>query len=408
MNLLIWTQYFWPENFIINQLPAELKRQGANVTVLTGKPNYPDGFIYDGYRACRVTTEYYQDVEVIRLPVFPRKNNSFGLVLNYLSFIISGYLFASPLLYGKKFDAVFVYAPSPLLQALPAIFISWLKRAKLIVWVQDLWPESLSSTGYIKSRWVLKLIEFTVRYIYHFSDLILIQSQAFRPAIEKLVTDTNKIEFCPNYAEDYGTLLSRTREPNLIAVEIKQYFSVVFAGNIGSVQACETIVAAAEQLGDHPAVRFFLVGAGSRVEFIQQIIDIKNLKNIVLTGRQKPEDMPAILSAASVLLISLKKDPFLEKTVPSKLQCYMSADKPIVACINGEAAELVSKAGAGLVCPAEDSSALAAAVLKLYRMPPEIRKKLGRNAVDYYKKNYSLKVWLSKFAEFMLKIDSKK
>src|SRR3990170_594043 len=130
MRVLIWTQYFWPENFHINAVARSLREQGVEVTVLTGKPNYPEGRIFSGYKATGIHREKYAGFDVIRLPLKERGMGSAkGLALNYLSFIISGYLLAPFALRGKKFDIVFVYTPSPLLQALPAIFVAWLKRA---------------------------------------------------------------------------------------------------------------------------------------------------------------------------------------------------------------------------------------------------------------------------------------
>ncbi len=198
MKVLLWTQYFWPENFHINEVVAELVRQGADVTVLTGKPNYPDGEIFHGYRALGTQIDDFNGVEVIRLPLFPRgKNSAKGLILNYLSFILSGYLLAPWVLRGRQFDIVFVYAPSPLLQALPAIFVSWIKRARMVLWVQDIWPESLKATGFITNGKALRCVEWVVRYIYRYSDSILIQSQGFRDSVQRLCRDWSKVKFFP-------------------------------------------------------------------------------------------------------------------------------------------------------------------------------------------------------------------
>ncbi|NWD80778.1 glycosyltransferase WbuB, partial [Pseudomonas reactans] len=152
MRVLVWTQYFWPESFHINHVVEELRAQGAQVTILTGKPNYPGGKIFDGYRSTGIQSEYHDGIEIIRLPLRARgKNSGKGMALNYLSFILSGYFFAPWVLRGRKYDVVFVYAPSPLLQALPAVFVSFAKRAPLVVWVQDIWPETLLATGFIKN-----------------------------------------------------------------------------------------------------------------------------------------------------------------------------------------------------------------------------------------------------------------
>jgi glycosyltransferase involved in cell wall biosynthesis len=389
MKVLIWSQYFWPEHFLINQLAVDLCARGVEVTVVTGKPNYPDGKVYPGYTASGIQREEYLGVEIIRIPLYPRGNASAkGLLLNYLSFIFSGYLFAPVALRGRKFDAVFVYAPSPLLQALPAIFVAWLKNARMIVWVQDIWPEALQATGFIKNRWLLRLVEGFVRYIYRYSDSILIQSEAFRTPVERLVNNKSKIRFFPNFIASLSETVAMSEHRCPVAAEIQQHFSVVFAGNIGTAQSCETIVAAAELLLEFSAIKFYLVGSGSRYDSIALEVKSKNLTNMVLSGRLSHEEMSAVYSAASVLLVSLKNEPSLSATIPGKLQGYLSAGKPIVASLNGEAARLVINAQAGFACPAESPDALAEAVLKLYEMSPDERDRLGINARHYFKTHF--------------------
>lgn len=389
MKVLIWSQYFWPENFLINKLVVDLCAQGMDVTVITGKPNYPDGEVFPGYLASGIQREDYLGVEVIRVPLYPRGNGSSkALLLNYLSFIFSGYFFAPFALRGRKFDVVFVYALSPLLQALPAIFVAWLKNARMIVWVQDIWPETLQATGFIKNRWLLRLVEGVVRYIYHYSDSILIQSEAFRVPVERLVSQKSKVRFFPNSADDLAEAVAMSEQQCQMVAEIQQHFSVVFAGNIGTAQSCETIVAAAELLLEYSAIKFYLVGSGSRSNSIALEVKSKKLTNVILTGRLSHVEMPAVYSAASVLLVSLKNEPALSATIPSKLQSYLSAGKPIVASLNGEAARLVLDAGAGFACPAENPNALAATVLKLYAMSPAERDRLGINAQHFFKTHF--------------------
>lgn len=390
MRVLIWTQYFWPENFHINAVARSLHQQGVDVTVLTGKPNYPEGAIYPGYCAAGIQREEYSGIEIIRVPLRPRgKNSGLGLALNYLSFIVSGYLFAPIALRGRRFDVVFVYAPSPLLQALPAIYLSWLKRAPLVLWVQDVWPDVLVSTGFVKSRWILGAVGCVVRYIYRASNLIWIQSEAFRGSVERWARKKEGIHFCPNSAEDPLDVANISRTPGLESA-IAESFSVVFAGNIGTAQSCETIVAAAKRLAHVSGIRFFLIGDGSMAEAIRQRVEKDQLANVIMTGRVPADAMAAIYSVSSVLLLTLRADPALSSTIPSKLQSYFAAGKPVVACSNGEAARIVDIAKAGAVCPAGDGEALAATVLKLYELSPEQRQLLGNNGRAYFDAHFRL------------------
>lgn len=390
MKVLIWSQYFWPENFHINAVARSLHEQGIEVTVLTGKPNYPEGKIFEGYKATGLHYEQYSGFEVVRIPLRQRgKNSGKGMALNYLSFIISGYLFAPYALRKKKFDLVFVYSPSPLLQALPALYLSWLKRAPLALWVQDLWPEALLATGFIKNKLILGSVKLAVKYIYHCSDSILIQCEGFRNSVESLTTRKDKIVYFPNSTEDISVSESVSQISHF-SDAIAHQFSIVFAGNIGSAQSCETIVEAAKILKNIVSIQFYLVGSGRMDHEIAKMINDYKLDNIVLTGRVPNEQMAGIYDSASVLLLTLKDQPALSATVPSKLQAYLSTGKPIIACCNGEAADIVKNANAGLTCKAGDARALADAVIKLFEMPPEDRLKIGQNAKKYFIEHFQL------------------
>ncbi|WP_034299580.1 glycosyltransferase family 4 protein [Herbaspirillum sp. RV1423] len=392
MKVLIWTQYFWPEHFRINDLVVSLKKNDIDVTVLTGKPNYPTGRVFPGYSSWGIDQEQWQGVDVIRIPLFPRgKGGGLRLGLNYLSFIISGYCFAPWALRGRSFDAVFVYAPSPLLQAMPAVAIAALKKASLTVWVQDLWPESLVATGFVKNKITLRVVEKAVRYIYHAADAVMIQSEAFREPVARLVQNVRKIYFFPNAAEVMVPSVGKSATESLLC-DISSTFSVVFAGNLGQAQSCQTILDASERLLSHSDIKIFLVGDGSASAFLRTEILRRNLKNIFMTGHLPAEQMPSIFFAASVLLVTLRDDDALASTIPSKLQTYLAAGKPIIASLNGEGAKVVLAAEAGLVSPAGDAVGLANAILKMASMSKQKLREMGESGKSYCMKNFDLAI----------------
>ncbi|NTV94176.1 MAG: glycosyltransferase family 4 protein [Thiobacillus sp.] len=388
MRILLLSQYFWPENFRINELAATLQAMGMQVTVLTGKPNYPEGNIYPGYKAWGVGHDYHNGSRLVRLPLIPRGgSSSWRLALNYLSFVLSGCALAPTAMRGQKFDLVFVYAPSPLLQALPAILLARLKRAPLVVWVQDLWPESLAATNHINNRLLLRGVEAIVRFIYRRADSILIQSEAFRAPVARLTNDPGKIRYYPNSAPPLAEP-GHSGSESAAADEIGRTFSVVFAGNLGTAQALDAIVDAAERLHDKPGIKFFLVGSGSQAAWLDEETRRRRLHNLVLLGRLPETAMPAIFRAASVLLVTLKDSPAFQHTIPSKVQAYLAAGRPIIAALNGEGARLIEAANAGVACPAGDSAALANAVLKLQSLSSEERNRLGENGRAYFKRHF--------------------
>lgn len=409
MKVLLVSQYFWPETFGINALSQSIQGKGVELTVLTGKPNYPDGAVFDGYSAKGCVREIFHGIEVIRMPLFPRGYRSpFRLLLNYFSFIASGTIFGPWLLRGRRFDAIFVYAPSPVLQALPAIWLSRLKKAPLILWVQDLWPESLAATGFIKNRLILNLVTRTVRFIYRHTDSILIPSKAFYAPIAKLVENGNRIHYYPNpWIEEAGKAGEESDAINSLVTDIASSFSVVFAGNLGTAQSLETIINAAERLQrDNINVRFFLIGSGSMSAWLENEISRRNLKNVLLPGRFPPTAMRHFYKAASALLVSLRDEPIFAYTIPSKVQGYLAAGRPIIAALNGEGARLIEEARAGIACPAGNSVTLATAVEQLFQLAEDKRAEMGENARLYASKHFALDQLSNDLAKHLCQISA--
>ena len=392
MKILVVSQYFWPESFRINDLVKSLVDRGIEVDVLTGKPNYPEGSIYEGYKAAGCMTESWCGVNVFRVPLFPRgKNSAIKLALNYLSFIVSGTLFGPFILRKQKYELVFVYGLSPILLAIPAVFISWLKRNKLIIWVQDLWPQSLSATGYLKSTFLLRSVELVVRWIYRHTDLLLVQSRAFEGAVSALAPGKTVLYYPNSVDSSFAcTPELNNKQPEIEVLE--SGFPVVFAGNIGAAQAVKCIVEAASILQEVPEIRFVIFGNGSKWVWLNDQIAGRGLKNIYLAGRLPIEAMPEYLQKAEVLLVSLSDDPIFALTVPNKIQAYMASGRPIVASLNGEGARLVLESGAGISSPAEDPVALAKAILSLYQMTAEQRQQIGENGRAYYRNHFDHEV----------------
>lgn len=390
MRILLLSQYYWPENFPINSLASLLAARGLDITILTGKPNYPDGKIFSGYRAGGIQIEHNNNMTILRVPIVARGDHSVvGLILNYLSFIVSALIWGTYLVRGRKYDLVFVYAPSPLLQALPAIWLAHTRHVPLVVWVQDLWPESLSATGFIKKKWLLNIVASVVKFIYKSCDCILVQSQAFISPVAKLTDDKNKICYYPNHYKPPSSGSSVTNRAEELVKILRSHFCIVFAGNLGMAQGLDVIIEAARLLKSHTKIRIVLVGGGSMCNWLEQQRDFHGLNNLILAGRFEESDMPAIFSAAEVLLVSLRPNSALSHTIPSKIQAYLFAGRPILAALNGEGARIISESGAGLCSDPGDQVALAENVLKIAGMPSLDRQQMGLNGRRYLEKHFS-------------------
>jgi glycosyltransferase involved in cell wall biosynthesis len=386
VRILVVSQYFWPEGFRINEVTRTLVDKGHQVDVLTGKPNYPEGKIYPGYQAAGCMHEFWQGAKIFRVPLFPRGfRSSTRLFFNYLSFIFSGAILGTWQLRNTKSDIIFVYATSPLLQALPALFIGWVKRIPVVVNVQDLWPESLEATGFVRNRFVIRIVEQLVKVIYRRSDLILVSSRPFEDFIQRF-SPSAEIVYYPNSVDASFCDPSSGLKSDVSALD--DGFCVVFAGNIGAAQAVHVICAAAERLRDHRDIRLVVIGSGSELVWMRTQIAERELSNLFLAGRFPVQAMPNLLSRADALLVTLSDQQIFAATVPNKIQAYMAVGRPIIASMNGEGARLVQDADAGISVPAEDGAALADAILKLYSMPAGDRDRLGANGRRYYLQHF--------------------
>ena len=386
MRVLVLSQYYWPESFRINEVVASLGRLGCHITVLTGQPNYPQGIVFDGYQAGSFGVQQHElDYSICRVPLIPRgRGGAIGLAANYLSFVLSAAVLGTWMLRKQQFDVIFVYAPSPIIQAIPAVWLALIKHAKLVTWVQDLWPQSLEATGFVRNRRVLAMVAMLVRWIYRHCDLLLVQSQAFISPVKAMAGNT-PVLYHPNPGELASGQAGPLGPPALV---LESGFNVVFAGNLGTVQALHTVLDAAELLLTHADVRIVLVGSGSRSEWLQQEVIRRKLRNVQLAGRFATEAMPAILAQASALLVSLARNPIMNQTVPSKMQAYLAAGKPIIASLDGEGVQVLKASGAGVSCPAEDAAALAAVVLKLKGLPVDALQRMGQAGQVYYRQHF--------------------
>ena len=377
MKILIFSQYFWPENFRINEIADAMNLRGYKVDVVTGKPNYPGGEFFPGYKGWGMNRDFWRNILIYRLPIMARGNKSpLRLALNYLSYIISALLFTPIILRKKKYDVIFVYGVSPIFQVIPASFLGWLKGAPVILWVQDLWPESAKATGHIKSPLLLKVLEKAVRFSYSHTDLILVQSQAFIDAVSRLAPKIPVLYYPNSVDKDFYTP-KKLDAPYIDS--LTSGFTVLFAGNVGEAQSMETIISAAKNLLAYPEIKIVIIGSGSKIDWVREEIKEKSLGNIFLEGRYPVQVMPSLMRMASVLLVSLTDQPIFSLTVPNKIQAYLAVGRPIIASLNGEGARIVEEAKAGLSVRAEDARALSNAILRMYQMSDNQRLQLGEN-----------------------------
>jgi colanic acid biosynthesis glycosyl transferase WcaI len=383
MHFLVISQYFWPEGFRINDLVEGLLERGHQVTVLTGLPNYPQGQLAPGYGWTGPYTEDYHGAKVVRAPLVTRGDSKgLRLALNYVSFAVLA-LLVGLLRCRGRYDAIFVFQASPVTVGIPARILSWLKRAPIVFWVQDLWPESLSATGAVRNKTVLAAVGAMVRWIYRGCAVVLAQSQAFRPSLVAMGVQADRVAYFPNSAESFYQPVPKGSVWNGPA--LPEGFKIMFAGNLGAAQALGTIVEAADMLRNEAAIQWIIVGDGRQRDWMANEVKRRGLEGTVhLMGRHPVETMPQWFGQADAMIASLSRDPIFAMTVPAKIQSYLACGKPIIAAIDGEAARVVAEAEAGIALPAEDSAALADAVMVMSRISADELQRMGDNGLTYF------------------------
>jgi len=401
MKILVISQYFWPEICPLNDLVLGLQEKGHELTVLTGIPNYPDGKFYSGYSFLRPRTENLSGVRVLRVPLIPRgKGNKWRLILNYLSFAWFSCLLA-PFYCRGKYDVIFTYQTSPITSVLPAILLKRIKKIPMLLWIQDLWPDSVIAMKAINSSFIINLITQLSKEVYRCSDRVLVQSKEFIEKIAALGVNKEKISYLPNWADKnyYPRNIDETPE---IIQEIPKGFVVMYAGNVGKAQSFETILLAMKKLSHYQQLHWVILGDGSSYEWLKAQIKINNLTtNVHILGRKPSNLMPYYFAAANCLLVSLRNEPIFALTIPSKLQSYLACGRPILAALGGVGAKIVMEAQAGLVSAPEDSEGLAHNIEKMYSMHHEELNKIGLNGRDFYEKNFSRSVILDRLNDLL-------
>lgn len=390
LKVLVVTQYFWPENMRINDLVRDLKEKGHEVTVLTGLPNYPEGEVFEAYRTSPGDFLEYHGADVVRVPMLPRGKRSVSLILNYISFFLSASILGAYKLRGRKFDALFVYAVSPIMAAIPAIVIGRLKRAPVFVWVLDLWPETLRAVGVLHNPKLLALVGRMVSWIYNRTDYLLLQSYGFLESVRQYCTREiaeERLVYFPSWAEDDFSSPSFDAKP-LIEAD-PSVFTVVFAGNLGEAQDLPAVLDAAEALRNKAAIRWVIVGDGRMSTWLSEQVKERALDNVLLLGRHPLESMPGLFSQADALLVTLKTNDVFQKTIPGKVQAYLASGRPLLGMINGEAARVIRESGAGFACDAGDVEGLARITRTLANTEKEQREVMGESGRRYYLEHYS-------------------
>jgi glycosyltransferase involved in cell wall biosynthesis len=410
LNILVFSQYFWPENFRINDWCKGMIERGHNVTVVTGKPNYPSGDLDADYSVNPRAYDNDGGVTIIRVPMLTRGQSNWRLALNYASFALSSCIFGLWKLRGKRFDVSFVFGVSPITVALPAILYRAKTKTPVVLWVLDLWPESLRAVGIIRSTKVLKVLGYGVAWFYRRSDYILGQSHAFVQDIKRIAPEHTQVHYVSNWSDQQSHNHEVVFAPEI--TRDAEIFTILFSGNIGDAQDFPTILEAAQMLKsmghNKPRVRWVIVGAGRQLAWLKAQVAYHHLDDVIsVLGGYPLTRMGSFYQHADAFLVTLRADEFLSKTIPGKVQAYLEFGKPLLGAINGETARLIQQAKCGLVVDAGDAKGLSSAAIKLAASPLVQRVEMGQKGRAYYQQFFERKAVLNEFEKYLYSAHAK-
>jgi len=394
MKILVICQYFYPEQFRVNDICFELVKEGHEVTVLTGLPNYPNGIVDEKYKWMKNRNEEINGVKVIRSWLIGRGKGTKRLALNYISFAVSAMI--KSFFIKKDFDLILVYQLSPVTMALPGILLKKLTKKPLILYCHDLWPESIASAGISSESSIYNILLKVSKWIYKSADYIFTSSKLFEEYFNNTLDVHENIIHLPVYAEEIFEEI-HTIEKN------DENINLVFAGNVGEMQSVETIIYAANELKKDRSIKIHIIGDGSSRKKCEELANELELNNIIFHGQHPITEMPRFYKLADAFLVTLKAHKVISYTLPNKVQSYMATGKPIIGAIDGETQIVIREAQCGLCCPAEEYQELAKNI-KQFSQEKEKHTTYGENARKYYDNNFSKKKYIEHLTGLLKKM----
>lgn len=393
MKILVFSQYFYPENFRINALCRELVTRGHEVTVVTGYPQYPLGRIYDGYGFGIPYDRQWNGVKICRVKVHPRGSNLLGMFRNTVDYVVQANRWVKNC--RERFDAVYVFEVSPVTVGLPAVTYKKKFGVPMFFNLQDLWPENVEEVLGIRFGPLTWLINRIVDRIYGASNKILCASNGFADNLRARGVPEKKIAFWPQFCLTPN--LTQAQKPEIYTEDT---FNIVFAGNLGDAQGLDLMVEAARELKGG-TIRWYLVGDGrARARLEQKVKEMDVTQEVTFVGRVSEKEADRYVHFADCAYLSFKDNKIFNMTLPAKLQTYLACGTPILAAAGGESARLVGEGGIGIVCRPRLEE-LVAAAKQAASMSRQEHDAMSKRARAYYEQHFTMDTLVTKLENML-------
>ncbi len=388
MRALIISQFFWPENFKINDIVSYFESRNIESVVLTSYPHYPNKKKYRSFFNNKKELEYYGKTRIFRVPVISRGDTNVGLIFNYISFVVTSLVFGIWKIRNEKFDFIFIFQTSPATVVIPALFISMIKRKPIFMWVLDLWPETLVSMKVISNKFLIKLISAFMKKVYERCEIVLCQSRSITKIINDLSFKKNAI-FFPSWSEK---IFYEKKTKTLDRFDYDQNkFNIFFTGNIGKAQDFKTLIEALKIVKfQRIDLQIHIIGDGRRLEWLKNQAKINDLNLLIkFHGSYPVEYMPFFFEKADALFVSLVPGGVFSITIPAKIQTYLLSKKPILGVVEGEPLKIINDSKCGFASKAGEPEALVKNIQSLMNLSEKEKEEMGENGYNYSLENFS-------------------
>lgn len=384
MNILIVSQHFYPDNFRVNEIAAELVNRGHRVTVLTSLPDYATGKVPDDCKGLKNRKTVYNGVSVIRCFSVSRRSGVIFRALNYVSFCLSSTLKARK--FKEKFDVVLSYQTSPVLMANAARAVANKQKIPFVLYCLDVWPESLKAWHIGEGNPLFKFMHNYSKKIYNKADVLAVSSKPFIDYMKNVNTVKKDIVYLPQHSDDMN-IPPKSGDANTVRF--------AFGGNIGSVQNLECIIRAVAEIKDIENFAVDIYGDGSELANCRELSEkLQTGDRIHFHGRVDKETLWKEYEKVDAFLLTLKSEGVIGLTAPAKLQEYMSGNRPIIAAIGGAAEEIIKQSGCGIQVPPDDHLALASA-MKDFILNRSAYSYMSQNGRKYFEEHFRIESFMS-------------
>jgi len=404
MKILFLTHYFPPEgNAPASRTYEHCKRWvrlGHKVTVVTCAPNVPNGVVYKGYKnRLRPQHETVDGIEVIRIWTYIAANRgTLKRVINHVSYMLMA-----------VFVGLFVKRPSIVIATSPQFFCGWagvilsrLRRKILILEIRDIWPDSIVAVGAMQNRRLIRVIEWLEIKMYKAASHIVTVGEGYKRQLVAKRVDGNKITIITNGVDTELFCPQRADEDIRHRHNLDGDFVCAYVGTIGMACGLNVVVQAGRILKEsgHRKIKLLLIGDGAMRRQLEEDMRTHKLDNIIFTGSLPRGSIPRYLASVDACLVHLKRTDLFKSVLPSKMFEAAAMERPIILGVEGDSAELLTAASAGICIEPENAEDLVAALLELAR-DNDLRVRYGRSGREYVTRHFDRDVLANNYLELI-------